>query len=113
MDAKELLQLKVVETFLYYDEPLLFSAVSENDQLYLVLATTPHEGEDAWLYLPISAERLEDLKNGTIDTHSAFKKAEKPVLRLVEPDKVEEVAGSSLTDDELPAPGHIHLKGQV
>ena len=77
----DLITLTLVETLCYYDYPRLFTAKNEHGNLYLVQNADERElGDlnyvDDFLAVPVSTNRLEKIKAGTIDLHDAFKLAE-------------------------------------
>ena len=65
-------QLEILETFEYYDQPVLFSCRNAAGHLYLVVAADENEQHDTWLYAGVSEERLRLIRSGAIDLHDAF-----------------------------------------
>lgn len=104
--------IQILETYEFYDKPLLFSCTNQVGSLYLaVLANETEVGED-WLYVAISNRRLEEIRSGRIDLHDAFANAENGNLYQVQlpHDQQAEVEVSilhttELTDDVLPLRG--------
>ncbi len=105
-------KLEIVETYVYYDQPLLFSCKSAADHLYLGVAADEDEQHETWFYVRVSVERLNLIRSGAIDLHDAFAKPEdgfllqeiipyddqtQPRMELIQPDQISE--------DMLPTPG--------
>ena len=105
-------RLEIVETYVYYDQPVLFSCKSATGHLYLAVATDKNDERETWLYVGVSAKRLNLIRSGAIDLHDAFAEPEdgfllqeiipydnqtQPRLESIQPDQVSE--------DMLPVPG--------
>ena len=69
-------RLEIVETYVYYDQPVLFSCKSPAGRLYLAVATDKNEEHETWLYVAVSAKRLNLIRSGAIDLHDAFAEPE-------------------------------------
>lgn len=69
-------RLEILETFEYYDQPVLFSCKNAAGHLYLVVAADENEQHETWLYAGVSEERLKliDLERLTCTTHSLLPK---------------------------------------
>ena len=65
-------RLEIVETFAYYDQPVLFSCKNAAGHLYLVVAADENDYYETWLYAGVSKERLNLIRSGAIDLHDAF-----------------------------------------
>ena len=65
-------RLEILETFEYYDQPVLFSCKNAAGHLYLVVAADENEQNETWLYAGVSEERLNLIRSGAIDLHDAF-----------------------------------------
>lgn len=65
-------RLEIVETYAYYDQPVLFSCKNSAGHLYFVVAADENEQYETWLYAGVSAERLTLIRSGAIDLHDAF-----------------------------------------
>ena len=63
---------ELIETYAYYDEPILFSCKNAAGHLYLVVAADENEQYETWLYAAISIGRLNLIRSGKIDLHDAF-----------------------------------------
>jgi hypothetical protein len=101
----------IIEVYIYYDRPLLFSCQDKIGQKFLaVLAEEIDEGE-LWLYVPVSPRRFEMVRSGGIDLYTAFSSSEtgyaftvtlksgknRPELQYIENAKIKA--------DWLPVPG--------
>ena len=69
-------KLEIVETYVYYDQSLLFSCKSAAGRLYLGVAADKNDEHETWLYVGVSAERLSLIRSGAIDLHDAFAEPE-------------------------------------
>ena len=72
LDIPGLGTLKHVETYAYYDEPVLYCCQSAASHLYLVVAAAANEQGEIWLFTGVSDTRLARIRSGTIDLHDAF-----------------------------------------
>ena len=101
-------QLLVVEVYEYYDEPVLFCARSDTDQLFLaVLSEDPKGGPKTWLYAPLSRAKLENLRNGAVSLYEAFRFPEDGLLLRTSGDSSEWVRAHNLGGDKLPLQGTL------
>ena len=105
-------KLEIVETYVYYDQPLLFSCKSAADHLYLVVAADEDEQHETWLYVRVSVERLNLIRSGAIDLHDAFAKPEDGFLlqEIIPYDdqtqpRMESIQPDQISEDMLPTPG--------
>ena len=98
-------RLEIVETYVYYDQPVLFSCKSAAGHLYLVVATDKNDERETWLYVGVSVERLNLIRSGAIDLHDGFAEPEdgfllqeiipyddqtQPRMELIQPDRISE-----------------------
>lgn len=105
-------KLKIVETYVYYDQPVLFSCKNAAGHLYLVVAADENDQYDTWLYVGVSAERLNNIRSGAIDLHDAFADPEDGFLFQViapysnqNPLQIESIRPDQIPEDMLPMPG--------
>ena len=105
-------RLEIVETYVYYDQPLLFSCKSAADHLYLVVAADEDEQHETWLYVRVSVERLNLIRSGAIDLHDAFAKPEDGfLLQEIIPcedqnqPRMESIQPDQISEDMLPTRG--------
>ena len=111
-------RLKIVETFEYYDQPVLFSCKNAAGRLYLVVAADENERNETWLYAGVSEERLKLIRSGSIDLHDAFADPEDGFLvREIVPYnnqtglRTDFVQPDQISEDMLPIPGErLNLK---
>ncbi|MFJ7523636.1 DUF6575 domain-containing protein [Streptomyces griseus] len=102
-------ELKMLETFIDYDGPRLFSCVSLTDQLYLALWVEEGEEGDSWIYLPISQARLGMVTSGGISLRAALESPEGFLYEVFMPhdvdssDSVRPHAASAIPASWLPA----------
>jgi type I restriction enzyme, R subunit len=108
--------IQVEEVFDFYDGPRLYTA-TDDSRLFLVLWIDDEGDFSTWLYLPLSAARLEALKNRQLDLRAAFLQPEAgPVLqvrinhvgktRVMKP-----LATADLDASLLPEPGEYLVRG--
>ena len=69
-------RLEIIETYIYYDQPVLFSCKSAAGRFYLVVAANKNDEHETWLYVELSAERLNRVRAGEIDLYTAFTEPE-------------------------------------
>ena len=105
-------KLEIVETYVYYDQPVLFSCKNAVGHLYLVVAADENDQYDTWLCVGVSAERLSLIRSGTIDLHNAFAEPEDGFLFQViapysnqNPLQIESIQPDQISEDMLPMPG--------
>ena len=105
-------RLEIVETYVYYDQPVLFSCKSAADHLYLAVATDKNDEYETWLYVGVSVERLNLIRSGTIDLYDAFAKPEDGfLLQEIIPygdqtqPRMESIQPDQISEDMLPMPG--------
>ena len=104
--------LKIIETYAYYDQPILFSCQTATKHLYLVVAADENDQYETWLYAEVSTERLNLIRSGSIDLHDAFAHPESgrvlqvkfPYNSQTEP-KIESVQSDQISENMLPIPG--------
>ena len=105
-------RLEIVETYVYYDQPVLFSCKSAAGHLYLVVAADKNDKHETWLYVGVSAERLSLIRSGTIDLHDAFAEPENGFLlqEIIPYDdqtqpRMQPIQPNQIPEDLLPMPG--------
>lgn len=112
LNILDLGKLEIVETYAFYDEPVLFSCQNTLGRLYLVVAADENEQNERWLYAELTTERLNLIRSGSIDLHDAFADTEDGrVLQVRFPHnaksepKIESVKSEQISKDMLPIPG--------
>ena len=105
-------ELEIVETYVYYDQPVLFSCKSAAGHLYLAVAADKNDEHETWLYVGVSVERLNLIRSGTIDLHDAFALPEDGFLlqEIIPYDdqtqpRMEPIEPDQISEDMLPMPG--------
>ncbi len=104
--------LEIVETYAYYDQPVLFSCKNSAGHRYLVVAADENDQYETWLYAGVSPERLALIRSGAIDLHDAFADPEGGRLLQVRfsydaptSPQIESVEANQVSEDMLPLPG--------
>ena len=105
-------KLEIVETYAYYDQPVLFSCKNATGHLYLVVAADENDRHETWLYAGVSEERLNLIRSGAIDLHDAFADPEDGFLVQARvpyddhtPPQFDPIQADKLSKDMLPIPG--------
>lgn len=105
--------LELVEEYVYYNQPILFACKNYHEQVFLGFWLEETEVGDSWLYVPMSEERLEALKNGKIDLRDAFLHSETGFVFQVKtfgdrtPDLIESIPNEAVDEPWLPSPGEF------
>lgn len=96
-------------TYLFYDEPLIFSCATKAMQYYFVLAISAEPSSDeTWIMVPISSGKLNKAEKNVIELRELIVNPETVVYRV---DRIgTEISAitidpSSLTDEMLPEAG--------
>ena len=104
-------KLDIIEIYVYYDRPCLFSCRNLTGHLFLAVWIDETKIEDIWLYVPISEGRFQSIRSGEIDLRDAFLKSEDSfVYKVTIPQKnrlsmVETIQSDRLNEDWLPVAG--------
>ena len=105
-------RLEIVETYAYYDQPVLFSCKDSEGHFYLVVAADENDQYETWLYAKVSVERLNLVRSGAIDLHDAFADPEDDRLFQVKfpydtaaSPEVGSLEANQVPEDMLPLPG--------
>ena len=64
--------LTVLEIYEFYNMPILFACQNRTGHFYLAVWIDETETENIWLYVPLSFQRLMNLRHGDLDLHDAF-----------------------------------------
>lgn len=81
-------ETRLVEVLLWHDEPILYVVESRAGQRFLVLYADDHDEQFArHLYLPVSAERLAQLKSGRMALRESFLDSEDGLVYLARQDR--------------------------
>ena len=105
-------RLEIVETYAYYDQPVLFSCKNAVGHLYLVVAADENDQYETWLYVKMSLERLNLVHSGAVNLHNAFADPEGGCLLQVRfsydaptSPQIESIEAHQVSGDMLPLPG--------
>ena len=105
-------RLEIVETYAYYDQPVLFFCQDAAGHLYLAVAADENDQHGTWLYAKVSVERLNRIRSGAIDLHKAFTDTEDGCLFQVKfpyasstAPQIESIKANQVSEDMLPIPG--------
>lgn len=107
MFAKNLHELKILKTYIYYDQPVLYSCIDTKGQHYIAVLIDIKKDKEIWLYLPLSSERLNLIENNKINIKEAFMFSETGYVIEVEiynnnEIKTRIVSSSKLNEEDLP-----------
>ena len=80
IDIPVLGELDIVEIYVYYDRPILYSCKNVDRQLYLAVFADDDDENETWLYAEVSLRRLNRIRSGEIDLYNAFAKPENKSL---------------------------------
>lgn len=97
--------LRIEEVYAYYEGPRLFMAQNAAGQRFLVVHADTSGDEETWLYAPVSPDRIPLIRDGRIDLHDAFAKAENGGLWELRGDKLRWITSSDVPKDLLPDSG--------
>ncbi|MDJ0315064.1 DUF6575 domain-containing protein [Arthrobacter sp. H35-D1] len=101
-------ELEIVEVFVDYDGPRIFSCRSATEQSYIATWASEGDDHDLWLYAPVSPTRLTAVRSGGVKLRDAFLHAEGFVYLANLPhagtdgDEVKTLAKSDILEDWLP-----------
>jgi hypothetical protein len=95
-------ELSLVEVFVDYDGPQLFSAVGATKTNYLAVHAPRDERGDNWLYVVISKARLRKFSNNEVSVHDAFADPEGGLVRIVSFDAKGNASVATVRANELP-----------
>lgn len=76
--------LKVIEVYIFHDQPVLFSCKNKSGLFYIVLSIDETDSSEIWLYAPISKSRLQRLVRGEVELRDVFTDAEDAFVYRVE-----------------------------
>lgn len=99
-----------LRTYLFYEEPQIFSCITKTLEKYFVVAIPAEEDNSAWLAVPISNGRLIKAEKNSIQIRDILTSPESLLLKIEEHENIfsaTEVDPSLLTDDMLPEPGEF------
>ena len=104
-------ELYFYHTYLYYDEPLIFSCATKAMQYYFVVAIPSlPKSDEAWLVVPISTGRLSKAEKNSIEIRELLTHPEAIIFRVDQAGldvSVTRVLPDHLSDDMLPEAGEF------
>lgn len=104
-------ELYFYHTYLYYDEPLIFSCATKAMQYYFVVAIPSlPKSDEAWLVVPISTGRLSKAEKNSIEIRELLTHPEAIIFRVDQAGldvSVTRVLPDYLSDDMLPEAGEF------
>lgn len=114
-------RLEIVETYAYYDQPVLFSCKNAARHLYLVVAADENDQYETWLYTKVSIGRFNLVRSGAVNLHNAFADPEGGCLLQVRFSydvptfrQIESIRANQVPTDMLPLPGEcLDLKTET
>ena len=112
LNISDLGRLEIIEIYDYYNQPILFACKNTAGHLHLVVAADENDHYETWLYVRVSAERLNLIRSGTIDLHDAFADSENGHLLQAKFSynnptlpQIEHLESNQIPEDILPTPG--------
>lgn len=64
--------LTILEIYEFYNMPVLFACQNRTGHFYLAVWVDETENENIWLYVPLSFQRLMNLRQGALELRDAF-----------------------------------------
>lgn len=121
LNIPELGKLEIVETYAYYDQPVLYSCKNAAGHHYLVVAAYENEKHITWLCVAVSTERLNYIRTGKIDLHDAFADSENQYAIQVRipydanvSHQIEFTQSNQISKDMFPIPGeYLNLESDI
>lgn len=119
LDPPEFERLVPLESYEYYDHPVLFSCFEKTSgRLFLAVLINEQNTTEEWLYVETSRHRLIDIRSGLISLNDAFTKSENGYVFRAFLDKIksrnerfELFASSELQENQVPEQGErLHLQ---
>lgn len=103
-------ELYYYHTYLFYDEPQLFSCITRTQQLYFFTTIPNGSAENSWLAVPISTGKLSLLEKNALEIRNAFLEPES-ILWKIDYSNQQYTSflypPTSLTDELLPEVGGL------
>lgn len=114
MELPTLGQLYFHHTYLFYDEPLLFSCVSKTFQYYFVIAIPSNtETDSSWIIVPVSPGRLNKAEKNSIEIRELILEPEANVFKVVQKadskseTEITPISPKEITEEYLPQKGTL------
>lgn len=108
LSLAELGSLTIIETYEFYDEPLLFAATNPLGHIFLVSLHEDTDESRTWLYVPMSQNRFNQVRSGGITLHDAIARAELGAVHLLsiaksdKTPRLSKIRASEIPEDDLP-----------
>jgi hypothetical protein len=105
--------LEILEVYEFYDKPCLFSCKNVSGQIFIAIWIDETSYSNAWLYVPTSLRRFQQIVSGGMDLRSSFLNAEDGFVfnvSIPKEDTITEVVRvfcCNLQEDELPTEGEF------
>jgi hypothetical protein len=113
-------EFNIIEVYVYYDRPLLFSCDDRLGHIYLAVLVEEGDDGEKWLYVELSRTRFEYVRTGGMDLHDAYRRAENGYVYSVKYSSrgdyggFESLRSNTLTEDMLPEKGRVlHAESKV
>ncbi|MFJ9742545.1 DUF6575 domain-containing protein [Streptomyces sp. NPDC101166] len=103
-------ELKMQESYVYYDGPRVFSCTSLTDQTFLAAWAEEGDEGDEWLYVPVSQARLDMVRSGGIPLRTAIESSEGFIFQVSLPhdvgrdDTAKPIRAGDIPEEWLPEP---------
>jgi hypothetical protein len=103
--------LRLIETYVYYDGPVLFACRNTRDQTFVAVWLDDSDETNEWLLAPTSAARFAAVRSRQLDLRTVFARPEDGIVFRLAVSKVTQQAAvimlpaSELSDEQLPAEG--------
>ncbi|BDA66521.1 hypothetical protein CAL7716_006870 [Calothrix sp. PCC 7716] len=103
--------LEVIEVYIFYDQPVLFSCKNKSGLSYIALSIDETDFSEIWLYAPISKSRFQRLVQGEVELRDVFTDAEDAFVYRVEIQYnqsntiIDLIDCSKMPDENLPEEG--------
>lgn len=104
-------RLELLEVFVFYDEPRLFSCKNQTGVIFIAVWIDENEAGDIYYYVPMSRERYDNVISGSVDLREAFILSEDGIVFEVNMPfdnnqvKIISKPVTSLEDSSLPVAG--------
>ena len=75
---------KLIESYSYYDQPVLFACKNEHGHIFIAVCSEETDDSEIWLYVGLSLKRFEIIRKGGIDLFDTFAQPEDGFIYRVE-----------------------------
>ena len=104
---------KLIESYSYYDQPVLFACKNEHGHIFMAVCSEETDDSEIWLYVGLSPRRFEIVRKGRIDLFETFASPEDNFIYRVEefftdiPPAVSKTPKELILLESLPAKGEF------